>query len=95
MEIFEEAGRKRPAPGPTAGADQIKRRKLAPQQATKVQVRPLPPGQHTLADVFTVTEDPGLKTFDVGQIGEDLVVKIGISLLQRIDSETLEQTIEV
>lgn len=97
-EIFDEASRKRGPPEPIDGLDPSKRQKLAAQMkpiAPNIVVPPLKPGQHTSAEVFTVTTDEALKTFDVSQLSEDLVVKIGITILQRIDADTLNQTVEV
>jgi symplekin len=78
-DIFDEASRKRGPPEPTDGLD----------------VPPLTPGSHTIAELYTVTTDDALKAFDVSQLSEDLVVKIGITILQRIDADTLNQAIEV
>jgi hypothetical protein len=55
----------------------------------------LTPGSHTIAELFTITTDEALKAFDVAQLSEDLVVKIGITILQRLDAETLNRAIEV
>ena len=98
-EIFDETSRKRGPPEPTDGLDLAKRQKLGamvPYSAgNRLQIPPLTPGPHTIAELFTVTSDEALKNFDVGQLSEDLVVKIGITILQRIDPETLEQTVNV
>jgi symplekin len=96
-DIFDEASRKRGAPEPTDGLDSAKRQKLGAQVANaapKFHVPPLAPGTHTIAELFTVTGDEALKAFDVAQLSEDLVVKIGITILQRIDAETLNQAVE-
>lgn len=97
-DIFDEPSRKRGPPEPTDGLDLAKRQKLGAQVkpvAPKFNVPPLTPGPHTIAELFTVTNDDALKAFDVGQLGEDLVVKIGIIMLQRLDADTLNQAIEV
>jgi symplekin len=96
-DIFDEASRKRGAPEPTDGLDSAKRQKLGAQVANaapKFHVPPLTPGTHTIAELFTVTGDEALKAFDVAQLSEDLVVKIGITILQRIDADTLNQAVE-
>lgn len=98
--IFDEPTRKRGPPEPTDGLDAAKRQKIGaqlpapPQPKPKFQVPPLKPGRHTIAELFTVTPEEGLKVFDVGQLPEDLVVKIGITILQRLDADTLNQAIE-
>jgi symplekin len=97
-EIFDEASRKRGPPEPTDGLDAAKRQKLGAHVANaapKFHVPPLKPGSHTVAELFTVTADEGLKAFDVSQLTEDLVVKIGITILQKLDADTLNQAVEV
>lgn len=97
-DIFDEASRKRGPPEPIDGLDAAKRQKLGAQVQTAVprfHVPPLQPGPHTVAELFTVTTDEGLKSFDVAQLGEDLVVKIGITILQKLDADTLNQAVEV
>ena len=61
----------------------------------RLYVPPLTPGPHTIAELYTVTADEALKGFDVSQLPEDLVVKIGITILQKIDAKTLDQAVEV
>ncbi|KAG9234339.1 hypothetical protein BJ875DRAFT_461740 [Amylocarpus encephaloides] len=95
-EIFDEASRKRGPPEPTNGLDAAKRQKLGgpvPAPVPKFHVPPLAPGPHTIAQLFTVTTDEGLKAFDVSLLNEDLVVKIGISILQKLNADTLKQAV--
>jgi symplekin len=98
-EIFDEATRKRGPPEPTDGLDPAKRQKLGAQINTppqdRLHVPPLTPGPHTIAELFTITTDQALTAFDVAQLSEDLVVKIGITILQRINADTLNQAVEV
>lgn len=97
-EIFDESTRKRGPPEPTDGLDMAKRQKLGAQiepSVPKFHVPPLGVGTHTIADLFTVTTDDALKAFDVAQLPEDLVLKIGVTILQRLDVNTLNQAIEV
>lgn len=96
-EIFDEATRKRAAPEPANGVDPAKRQRIsiAPAPAPiKLVIPPLAPGQHSVADLFTITDDKALKAFDVGQLPEELVVKIGVILLSRIDHNLFNQTID-
>ncbi|KAE8442674.1 hypothetical protein EG329_002972 [Mollisiaceae sp. DMI_Dod_QoI] len=96
-DIFDEPSRKRGPPEPTDGLDSAKRQKLGAQvtnAAPKLHVPPLAPGSHSVAELFTVTTDDALKAFDVAQLSEDLVVKIGITILQRIDADTLNQAVD-
>ncbi|PQE07055.1 hypothetical protein CJF30_00009474 [Rutstroemia sp. NJR-2017a BBW] len=96
-EIFDEATRKRGPPEPTDGLDLAKRQKLGaqviPPAPTRLHVPPLAPGSHTIADLFTVTTDEALKGFDVALLSEDLVVKIVITILQRLNPDTIEQAV--
>lgn len=97
-DIFDESTRKRGPPEPTDGLDAAKRQKLGaavPNIAPRFHVPPLTPGPHTVAELFTVTTDEGLKAFDVAMLSEDLVLKIGITILQKIDADTLNQAVEV
>lgn len=97
-EIFEETSRKRGPPEPTDGLDATKRQRLGANiqtAASRVHVPPLKPGLHSIADLFTVTIDEGLKAFDVSQLSEDLVVKIGVTILSKLDNDVLNQTINV
>lgn len=97
-DIFDEVSRKRGPPEPSASLDAAKRQKLVAQVTSappKFLVPPLAPGPHSVAELFTVTNDDALKAFDVAQLSEDLVVKIGITILQRIDADTLNQAVEV
>ena len=96
MEIFDEATKKRGPPEPTDGLDAAKRQKLGAQiPAARINVPPLTPGSHTLAELYTVTGDEALKRFDVGQLPEDLVVKIAITILQKLNTNALDQMIAV
>lgn len=97
-EILDEATRKRAAPESANGVDPAKRQRVGmapPSAPTKLTVYPLTPGPHSVADLFTITDDQALKTFDVGQLPEDLVVKIGVIIMSRIDSNLFDQTINV
>lgn len=97
-DIFDESTRKRGPPEPTDGLDAAKRQKLGapiPKLVPRFHVPPLTPGPHTIAELFTVTTDEALKTFDVSQLSEDLVLKIGVTIMQRIDADTLNQAVEV
>lgn len=98
-EIFDEANKKRGHPEYIDGMDPAKRQKLGEQDinaaANRLHVPPLTPGPHTVGELFTITTDEALKTFDVAQLSGDLVVKIGVTILQRLDPNVLNQAIEV
>ncbi|KAF7899186.1 uncharacterized protein EAF01_008399 [Botrytis porri] len=93
-EIFDEGNRKRGPPEPVDALDPAKRQKLGAQvKAARLHIPPLAPGNHTIAELFTITTDEALKGFDVALLSEDLVVKIGITILQRLDTDIIEQAI--
>ncbi|KAH6723347.1 hypothetical protein DL95DRAFT_177783 [Leptodontidium sp. 2 PMI_412] len=96
-DIFDESTRKRGLPEPTDGLDAAKRQKLGapiPKAVPRFHVPPLTPGPHTIAELFTVTTDEALKTFDVSQLSDDLVLKICVTIMQKIDAETLNQAVD-
>lgn len=95
-EIFDEANRKRPQPGQPDGAAlaAAKRQKIGDTQAVRrIEVPPLGPGTHSLADIFTITSDLGLRGFDVRQVPLDLAAKISVTTLAMIPHEQLQQAI--
>lgn len=98
-EIFDEANKKRGHPGVADGMDPAKRQKLGGQvinaPAARLYVPPLTPGPHTIGELFTITTDEALKTFDVAQLSQDLAVQIGVTILQRLDPDVLKQAVEV
>ncbi|WEW58472.1 hypothetical protein PRK78_003940 [Emydomyces testavorans] len=93
-EIFEEATRKRALPTePTDLVDSAKRARLGVNTPPQLKVPPLPPGPNSFAQLFTLTQDVGLTSFDVKQLPLELLVKITIPILSRIDAEALDQAI--
>ncbi|KAK1503841.1 mRNA cleavage and polyadenylation specificity factor complex subunit [Colletotrichum costaricense] len=96
-EIFDESGRKRAleAQQQQEGIE-AKRQRMAPQIATtpQIQITPLPPGPHSLGDVFTLTGSEGLKAFDVGTLPTALAAKISITTLLRTDAQLLAKAVE-
>ncbi|UQC86714.1 mRNA cleavage and polyadenylation specificity factor complex subunit [Colletotrichum lupini] len=96
-EIFDESGRKRAleAQQQQEGIE-AKRQRMAPQIATtpQIQITPLPPGPHSLGDVFTLTGSEGLKAFDVGTLPTALAAKISITTLLRADAQLLAKAVE-
>jgi symplekin len=98
-EIFDEANRKRGPPEPIDGLDPAKRQRLGADVSStppnQLHIPPLTPGPHTVAELFTLNVDESVKGFDVSQMPEDLVVKIGISILSRVDAGTFNQAINV
>ncbi|GKT72535.1 mRNA cleavage and polyadenylation specificity factor complex subunit [Colletotrichum tofieldiae] len=95
-EIFDESGRKRAFEAQQHAEMDAKRQRIAPQMATtpQIQVTPLPPGPHSLGDVFTLTGSEGLKAFDVGTLPTAMAAKISITTLIRTDAQLLAKAIE-
>lgn len=90
-EIFEGASRKRALTGQTEELD-VKRQRMGPAQAEFI-IPPLKAGPHTLADIFTITQNDGLKTFDVSSVPVDLASKISVNTIAMIDHKILERAI--
>lgn len=55
---------------------------------------PLPPGPVSHAQLFTLTGDKGLTSFDVTQLPIDLVVRITLPLLHRIEQSALNFAVD-
>ena len=94
LELFDEGRGKRPLPTePTDGLDNAKRIRLGAEVPTRPSPPPLPPGPTSIAQLFTLTPDAGLTGFDVTQLPIDLIVKITLPVLHRIDQSHLEEAI--
>lgn len=92
IETLEESSRKRGASTePRDLVGNAKRMRLELDTPTQMKIPPMPPGPNTVAQLFSLTEDNNLSSFDVKQLPSDLVVKITIPLLTRIDPEPLDQ----
>ena len=95
-EPVDDSSRKRgPPTEPTDGLDAAKRARLDAETPSIIKVPPLPPGRISFAQLFTLTEDSGLSSFDVKQLPPDLIVKIVVPLLGRVDQSLLNQAVEV
>ena len=96
LDILEENSRKRGMPPePTDGVDNAKRAKLGVEAPVVLKIPPLPPGPTSYAQLFTLTEDAGLASFDVKQLPADMVVRIVVPLLERVNQDLLNQAVEV
>jgi len=56
-------------------------------------VPPLPPGPVSFAQLYTLTTEEGLRSFDVTALPLDLVVRITVPVLQRIDPGAFDHAI--
>ncbi|KAI4841584.1 hypothetical protein E4T45_09445 [Aureobasidium sp. EXF-8846] len=98
IEVFDESSRKRAAPAePTDGLSEAKRQRLSPQMppssSPTSQIPPLPQGPVSLAQLFTLTQDQGLRNFDVNVIPSNVVLSIVAPLLKSIDKVKMDAAI--
>ncbi|KAI4754989.1 hypothetical protein E4T52_13741 [Aureobasidium sp. EXF-3400] len=98
IEVFDESSRKRAAPAePIDGLSEAKRQRLGaqvPQPSPPTsQVPPLPQGPVSLAQLFTLTNDQGLRNFDVNVIPSNVVLSIVAPLLKSIDKVKMDAAI--
>lgn len=96
LEVADDASRKRGLPAePTDSLDNAKRARLDAQMPPLLKIPPLPPGPISYQQLFKITEDAGLSSFDVKQLPIDLLVKIVVPLLARVDQSVMTQAIDV
>ena len=96
LEMVDDASRKRALPiEPTDGLDNSKRARLDALTPPLMKIPPLPPGPLSLDQLFTLTQDVGLSSFDVKQLPPDLVVKITVPLLAQVNPSMLTQAVDV
>jgi symplekin len=87
--LFEEAGKKRPAPTDLAKGPESAKKPRIDQSAVVV------PGPVSVAQIFTLTSDPGVQNFDVTKLPNDIVVKILLPLLKSVDPSALGSAVNV
>jgi symplekin len=90
-DIFDNSGHKRPLEPPPQDEYEAKRPRLSQAQ---VQIPPLGPGPHSLADIFTLISNSALQSFDVSQVPAPLVSRIAVTTLARLDSQILSQAVD-
>lgn len=94
-DVYSEMTRKRGPPEPMDGLDAAKRAKLGAEIPTKIVIPPLPPGPTSHAQLFTLTNDVGLTSFDVKQLPVDMIINITLPLLSRITPASLDEAANV
>ncbi|KAL5337825.1 hypothetical protein BJX70DRAFT_399302 [Aspergillus crustosus] len=95
IEPVDDTSRKRGLPiEPTDGLGAAKRVRLDAETPPIIKVSPLPPGRVSFSQLFTLTEDAGLSSFDVKQLPTELLVKIVVPLLARVDQSSLNQAVD-
>ncbi|KAK4193524.1 mRNA cleavage and polyadenylation specificity factor complex subunit pta1 [Podospora australis] len=104
-DIFDEAGRNKRALADQAQYENAKRQKLESAAAAaasaaavappspQVVIPPLALGPHTLAAVFTLTQNAGLQAFNAKQIQNDLAAKIVVKALTSLDPAVLDMAV--
>lgn len=101
-EAFDDHNRKRSAPiEPTDGLSDAKRQRVDAQMPPPVepaqpfQPPPLPAGPVSFAQLFTLTQEQGLKSFDVNVIPLNILQSIVVPLLVSIDKGKMDQAVNV
>ncbi|KAA8642233.1 hypothetical protein EYZ11_008559 [Aspergillus tanneri] len=95
LETADDTSRKRASPSePTDGLDSAKRARLDAETPPLLKIPPMPPGPNSYAQLYTLTNDAGLSSFDVKQLPADMLVKIVIPLLARVDQSLLNQAVD-
>ncbi|KAK3309660.1 uncharacterized protein B0T15DRAFT_11088 [Chaetomium strumarium] len=89
-EIFDEAGRKRALADHAAASLGDAKRQKTEGGLAQVVIPPLGPGPHTLAAVFTLTNNLGLAAFDATQLPVNLAAKISVRALVALDKKVLD-----
>ncbi|KAI1491987.1 hypothetical protein F5X96DRAFT_678001 [Biscogniauxia mediterranea] len=92
-EIFDESRKRALAEASAAG--EAKRQRTGPTSAQpQIDTSPLKPGPHSLAEVFTMTTNDGLKNFHVGDtVPAALAAKISVRTISQLDPQLLERAI--
>ena len=94
FEVLNEGTRKRGHPAePSDGLDNAKRQRLGAELPAPPPPPPLPEGPISAAQLYTLTSDQGLTSFDVKQLPFDLMVRIFIPILQHIDKSSFDTAI--
>jgi hypothetical protein len=94
-EIFDEAGRKRALADQAAASYGDAKRQKVEASVPQFSVPPLGPGPHTLAGVFTLTNNLGLQAFDVAQLPANLTAMVGVRTLASLDEKVLDLAVSV
>ncbi|KAI0111445.1 hypothetical protein F4814DRAFT_422512 [Daldinia grandis] len=94
-EIFDEGGRKRALAEQANGIEAKRQRTGTAPPHPQLEITPLKPGPHTLAEVFTFTSNDGLKHFDVSNnVPAFIAARISVTTIARIDPQLLDRAIQ-
>jgi symplekin len=94
-EIFDEAGRKRALADHAAASHRDAKRQKMEGGPAQVVIPPLGSGPHTLATIFTLTNNVGLAGFDATQLPVNLAAKISVRALVALDQKVLDLAVNV
>jgi len=94
LDLFEEGTRKRGPPEPMDGLDHAKRQRLGADLPQQHVAPSLSAGVVSYAQLVTLTPDDALRAFDVKQIPQDVVLRICVPLVQRIELDKLNAAIQ-
>ncbi|KAI9831385.1 MAG: hypothetical protein M1826_003558 [Phylliscum demangeonii] len=101
LEVLEEgSNRKRAAPvEPVDGLDQTKRARLGatvPPAGVdgRINALPLHGGPASLAQIFTLTPDAALTSFDIRQFPLQMVLQLLLSVIPRLDQDTVSRAVQ-
>ncbi|EXJ78084.1 hypothetical protein A1O3_09245 [Capronia epimyces CBS 606.96] len=86
--LSDTTAQKRPAE-PTDGLDDAKRQRLSGPRKFPA----MPPPPNSIAQLFTLTEDPAVQQFDVSLLPGDLVSTVTAVFLQHLDSGVLDEAV--
>jgi symplekin len=98
VEVFDESNRKRPAPvEPTDGLDPAKRQRLVVEPPSRApSVQPLPPGDVSWRQLYTLNNEGSTANFDVQAFKDpEQLLRIVVPVLQHVNAAKLEQAINV
>ncbi|KAI0428108.1 mRNA cleavage and polyadenylation specificity factor complex subunit [Xylaria sp. FL1042] len=94
-EIFDENGRKRAIVDQASAIEAKRQRTATLSTRPQIEITPLKPGQNTLADVFTFTNNDGVRKFSVSDtIPAPLAAKISVRTIAQLDAEILQRAID-
>ncbi|KAI0007070.1 hypothetical protein F4779DRAFT_593542 [Xylariaceae sp. FL0662B] len=93
-EVFDESNRKRALVEQVDGSNAKRQKTGTLPSQPQPEISPLKPGPHSLAEIFTFTNNEGLKNFNVGEnVPASLAAKISVTTIARLDAQFLDRAI--
>ncbi|KAI9890368.1 MAG: hypothetical protein M1814_004154 [Vezdaea aestivalis] len=90
-EVYDESKKRAAAPDLLRDDEHVKRAKTVPSKG--LNIPPLLPGPTTLAQLFKITSEEALTSFHVEQLPLDMIIKITLPVLYKIDQGLLNEAI--